>query len=138
MRSSTSGWRGSTPAERPRDRLGRPLPWDGSAAQSFPQVPARSAITSAQALDEAAAYLADGLPFHAHEVLEQRWRCAPADEAPLWKALAQGAAGHTHLARGNPTGASRLRDRAESALRSYAGPRPNGVDDLVRSLGIGG
>lgn len=139
MRCSTSGWRGSTPAERPRDRLGRPLPQDGSAGSdaAFPQVPERDLVTSAQAIDEASAYLGDELPFHAHEVLEQRWRCAPEDEVALWKALAQAAAGRTHLARGNPTGASRLHDRARHGLGEYDGPRPDGLDELLTALGLG-
>jgi len=120
--------------ERPRDRLGRPLPWD---ADGFPTVPVRAQISSDDALAEARAYLADGLPFHAHEVLEMRWRCCPDDERPLWRALAQAAAGVTHAARGNPTGAERLRDRASVTIATYDGPLLGGIDGLLADLGIG-
>lgn len=122
------------PPERPRDRLGRPLPWD---ADGFPTVPLRAQISSADALAEARAYLADGLPFHAHEVLEMRWRCCADDERVLWRALAQAAAGVTHAARGNPTGAERLHDRASATIAAYDGPLPAGIDDLLADLGLG-
>lgn len=75
-------------------------------------VPERGEITSAVAVAEALDYLGRGLPFHAHEVLEQRWRCSPAGERPWWRALAQAAAGVTQGARGNGVGADRLRERA--------------------------
>lgn len=113
--------------ERPRDRLGRPLPWD---AQGFPGVEQRPSITGEAAVAEARDYLAQGLPFHAHEVLEMRWRCCPADERPLWRGLAQAAAGATHAARGNSVGAVRLHERAEESIAAYAGP----VDDATRTL----
>lgn len=113
--------------ERPRDRLGRPLAWD---AVGFPGVEQRQRITSREAVDEATAYLDQGLPFHAHEVLEMRWRCCPDDERMLWRGLAQAAAGATHAARGNPVGASRLIARGQVSIEEYAGP----VDDATRSL----
>jgi predicted metal-dependent hydrolase len=114
-------------AERPRDRLGRPLAPD---AVGFPGVEQRESITSCEAVAEATAYLDQGLPFHAHEVLEMRWRCCPADERVLWRGLAQAAAGATHAARGNPVGASRLIARGQVSIEEYAGP----VDDATRSL----
>jgi hypothetical protein len=113
--------------ERPRDRLGRPLAWD---AVGFPGVEQRQRITSREAVDEATAYLNQCLPFHAHEVLEMRWRCCPDDERMLWRGLAQAAAGATHAARGNPVGASRLIARGQVSIEEYAGP----VDDATRSL----
>jgi len=102
----------------------------------YPQVPARAEIAESVAVAEALRYLDDGLPFHAHEVLEQRWRCAPAEEATLWKALAQAAAGRTHAARGNPVGEARLRERAESGIRAYGGRRPDGLRALLEALRI--
>lgn len=119
--------------ERPRDRLGRPLPWD---AEGFPGVPPRQTISSAEAIAEARDYLARGLPFHAHEVLELRWRCCPDDERPLWQALAQAAAGATHAARDNIVGAQRLHDRAREAIASYVGPRPYSLDALLADLDL--
>lgn len=103
-----------------RDRLGRPLP--AGHPDAFPPPPERTSVTAAAALREADGYLADGLPFHAHEVLEARWRCAPTAERPLWRALAQWAAAVTHAARGNPTGAHRLAARAGAALVDWQGP----------------
>lgn len=114
-------------SERPRDRLGRPLPRD---ATGFPGVEQRDSITSAQAIAEAQAYLDEGLPFHAHEVLEMRWRCCPAEERPLWRGLAQATAGATHAARGNATGAARLIERGRTTIAEYAGP----LDDTTAAL----
>ena len=114
-------------SERPRDRLGRPLAWD---AVGYPGVDKRASITSAEAVSEAHGYLEQGLPFHAHEVLEMRWRCCPADERPLWRGLAQAAAAATHAARGNAVGAVRLSERARESIAAYPGP----IDDATREL----
>lgn len=114
-------------SERPRDRLGRPLPRE---AVGFPAVTPRTSITTAEATAEALRYLADGLPFHAHEVLEMRWRCCPEDERPLWRGLAQAAAGATHAARGNPVGSERLIERGLSTIAEYSGP----IDAVTRTL----
>ena len=114
-------------SERPRDRLGRPLAWD---SDGYPGVEPRPSITSTEAVVEAHDYLERGLPFHAHEVLEMRWRCCPTDERPLWRGLAQAAAGATHAARGNPVGAVRLHERAQENIAAYAGP----IDDATRAL----
>ena len=119
--------------ERPRDRLGRPLPRD---ATGYPTVPIRADISAEDAIAEARAYLDEGLPFHAHEVLEMRWRCCPPDERDLWRTLAQAAAGVTHEARGNPVGAQRLHARASAALAAYAGPLPAGLDPLLIDLSL--
>lgn len=118
-------------AERPRDRLGRPLPWDASG---FPGVQQRVSITSAEAASEALEYLARGLPFHAHEVLEMRWRCCPVDERPLWRGLAQAAAGATHAARGNAVGADRLFARGRANIETFAGPLDGDIRTLVNVL----
>ena len=114
-------------SERPRDRLGRPLAWD---AAGYPGVEQRASITSAEAVAEARRYLERDLPFHAHEVLEMRWRCCPSAERPLWRGLAQSAAGATHAARGNGVGAVRLAERAQESIAAYAGP----MDDSTRTL----
>lgn len=113
--------------ERPRDRLGRPLPW---GAEGYPGAVQRPTITSAETVDAARAYLEDGLPFHAHEILEMRWRCCPAGERPLWRGLAQAAAGATHAARGNDIGAQRLFARGRETITAYAGP----LDEATRAL----
>ena len=88
-----------------RDDFGRPL---GEEERRHPitatTVPAR-VISSADALRSAGAFLESGRPFDAHEVLEDRWRCCPAEERELWRALARLAAAITHAGRGNATGA---------------------------------
>ena len=96
----------------------------------------RTSLSSDEAADEALDYLAAGLPFHAHEVLEIRWRCCPTQERSLWRALAQAAAGCTHTARGNPVGAERLRERAQEGLAAYAGPTPKRIGELLNALGV--
>ncbi len=119
-------------SQRPRDRLGRPLPW---GSPGFPAVPERDAINSADAVAEAAAYLARGLPFHAHEVMEMRWRCCPEPERPLWRGLAQAAAGQTHAARGNSVGAERLVARGIASIEEYDGPLDRDLIALISALG---
>ncbi len=117
---------------RPRDALGRPLPW---GAQGEQMVPEREFISSADAVTEAIDYLQRGLPFHAHEVLEQRWRCAPEDEREWWRVLAQAAAGVTQAARGNEVGAQRLQLRARASLADLAPPDiPAGLTARIRLL----
>lgn len=107
-------------AQRPRDRLGRPLR-SGPAAPDVPE----PASSGAETLASAAALLADGLPFLAHEVFEQRWRDGPVDEREVWRGLAQWAAGLTHSARGNRIGADRLGERARLTIDAVE-PWPSG------------
>lgn len=99
---------------RPRDHLGRPLDHDDPRA--FPEVPEREQIGAEQAWAEALDYLAQDLPFHAHEVFEQRWKCCPASERNCWQALAQWGAALTQAARGNDLGKRRLAFRAQERL----------------------
>jgi hypothetical protein len=107
-----------------RDRLGKPLRGESIATYSFPQVPEREFISSEQAWNEIIDYLAQDLPFHVHEVAEQRWRCAPMADAPLWRACAQMGAALTHQARGNHLGASRLAERARITLATSTSQEP--------------
>jgi uncharacterized protein len=119
--------------ERPRDILGRPLPWDSDPAGAAPPVPDTSGLTGAQVWQLAEEYLARGMPFHAHEVFEQRWRTCPADEREAWRAAAQWGAAETHAARGNGVGANRLVARALATIAS-APCIPSGFDaDGLRS-----
>jgi hypothetical protein len=131
MRSCSSGSPACAVPERPRDELGRPLAWD---AEGFPGVDPRDAIDGDEAVALSLDYLARGLPFHAHEVLEIRWRCCPDDERPLWRGLAQAAAGATHAARGNEVGARRLVDRGRATIAEYDGPLDDTVWALIAAL----
>ncbi|MEU0071113.1 DUF309 domain-containing protein [Streptomyces sp. NPDC006332] len=102
---------------RPRDGLGRPLPYgsDGVARQPEGVVRApRESVAEAQSL------LDGGKPFHAHEVFEDAWKSGPEDERALWRSLAQLAVGLTHAARGNVTGGARLLRRGADALGQWA------------------
>jgi uncharacterized protein len=114
-----------------RDRLGRPLRGDIGAA--FPQVPDQPKISDIEAWNQAMEYLNQDLPFHVHEVCEQRWRCAPDESKNTWRALAQWGAALTHAARGNQTGARALGQRASENLAD-ATNIPATIDlELVRT-----
>ncbi|MFO7193099.1 MULTISPECIES: DUF309 domain-containing protein [Thermocrispum] len=113
---------------RPRDGLGRPLPY---GAAGVPRQPEGVARTPSETLDEAQRLLDEGKPFHAHEVFEDAWKAGdglPGGREPLWQALAQLAVGLTHVGRGNPKGSVRLLRRGAANLQPYAGQRPYGVD----------
>ncbi|MGW0531175.1 DUF309 domain-containing protein [Streptomyces sp. NPDC003032] len=102
--------------QRPRDGLGRPLPYgaDGVARQPEGVVRApEESVTEAQALLDA------GRPFHAHEVFEDAWKSGPEAERDLWKGLAQLAVGLTHAARGNTKGGARLLLRGAGAVNAW-------------------
>jgi uncharacterized protein len=101
---------------RPRDALGRPLPYGETGVEPISEGPRSPKATLAYArrlLDE-------GRPFAAHEALEVRWKSCPDEERELWQGLAQLCVGLTHHERGNAVGASRLVERAAGRLEAYA------------------
>ncbi|MFJ2260402.1 DUF309 domain-containing protein [Streptomyces sp. NPDC087844] len=113
---------------RPRDGLGRPLPYGVDGVERQPEGVVRApedTVTEAQAL------LTAGKPFHAHEVFEDAWKSGPDEERALWRGLAQLAVGLTHAARGNVTGGARLLRRGAGAVEEWGagpgGPRPHGL-----------
>jgi hypothetical protein len=110
---------------RPRDGLGRPLP---RGATGVPRAPEGVVRAPADSLAEAQQLLDDGLPFHAHEVLEDAWKSAPDGERELWRGLAQLAVGLTHAARGNAVGATSLVARGAATLAPFRDHPPHGVD----------
>lgn len=119
--------------ERQRDSLGRPLPIDADPSVVVSSVPVRAELSDEDAWSEAMAYLDAGLPFHAHEVFELRWRLAPDGDRAAWKALAQWGAALTHEARDNRPGASRVARRAVATLEGAAHV-PSTIDTaLVRA-----
>jgi predicted metal-dependent hydrolase len=87
-----------------------------------------AALPPAETLALAQSLLDHGRAFAAHEVLEARWKAAPAGERDLWQGLAQVCVGITHAQRGNGTGAKRLLERGVARLRRYADDPPYGVD----------
>jgi hypothetical protein len=104
---------------RPRDELGRPLP--RSAAQDVPGIPDDLVISPAEAAELGERLLADGRPFHAHEVFEAAWKSVPGPERELWRGLAQIAVGLTHARRGNARGATALLRRGAGHVAGFAG-----------------
>jgi len=106
---------------RPRDALGRPLPYGAAGVEPISEEPLAPEAT----LVYARGLLDAGRPFAAHEALEVRWKSCPDEERELWQGLAQLCVGLTHQARGNAVGASRLVERAADRLEAYeqaAGP----------------
>ena len=101
---------------RPRDRLGRPLPYGIAGVEPVPDGPLPPLATVASAHE----LLAEGRPFSAHEVYEARWKACPATERELWQGLAQLCVAITHAERGNRVGALRLLGRARRRLDAYA------------------
>ncbi|HEY7276463.1 MAG TPA: DUF309 domain-containing protein [Trebonia sp.] len=104
---------------RPRDELGRPLP--RSAAQDVPRIPDDLVISPAEAAALGGRLLAEGRPFHAHEVFEAAWKSIPGPERELWRGLAQIAVGLTHARRGNAAGAVALLRRGAGHVADFAG-----------------
>ncbi|WP_406157192.1 DUF309 domain-containing protein [Streptomyces sp. NBC_01005] len=125
---------GRARSARPRDGLGRPLPYGAPGVERQPEGVVR---TPQETVREAQRLLDAGMPFHAHEVFEDAWKSGPVAERELWRGLAQLAVGLTHAARGNATGGARLLRRGAAALAEFAGARPYGigVDGLIRWAG---
>jgi hypothetical protein len=110
---------------RPRDGLGRPLPYGVEGVERQPEGVERS---PAQTLAEAQQLLDDGKPFHAHEVFEDAWKATDGPERELWRGLAQLAVGLTHAARGNAVGAVALLERGAENIDPYRREPPHGID----------
>ncbi|MGP2443023.1 DUF309 domain-containing protein [Streptomyces sp. JW3] len=120
---------GRARSARPRDGLGRPLPY---GTDGVPRQPEGVVRPPQETVAEAQRLLDEGKPFHAHEVFEDAWKSGPDAERELWRGLAQLAVGLTHAARGNLTGGPRLLRRGAGAVRAWAAgdgrPRPYGMD----------
>jgi hypothetical protein len=117
---------------RPRDRLGRPLPYGSAGVDPVADEPLPPLDTIAFARE----LLAEGRPFSAHEVYEARWKAAPDPERDLWQGLAQLCVAITHAERGNRIGAMRLLGRARRRLEAYAATRGQAYGlDTGRVLG---
>ena len=110
---------------RPRDALGRPLPYGSADVARQPEGLVR---TPDETIAEAQRLLDEGLPFHTHEVFEDAWKSSTGDDRPLWKGFAQLAVGITHLSRGNVPGATALLRRGRVAVAAYAGRPAHGLD----------
>jgi uncharacterized protein len=110
---------------RPRDELGRLLPWEEENRlhlEDFDALPLEENHRLARR------HFDDGRFFPAHEAWETAWKQAKgtADEE-FFKGLSQVGAGYTHYRRGNPHGAHTLLRRGLSRIRRY-GPAHRDVD----------
>jgi uncharacterized protein len=122
---------------RPRDALGRPLPWSAAPAESPPVVPVIPddlRVTPAEAAELGGRLLAEGYPFQAHEVFEAAWKSLPGPERELWRGLAQIAVGLTHVRRGNAKGALALLGRGARHTRENG--RTGAVDGAIDTAGV--
>jgi predicted metal-dependent hydrolase len=107
--------------ERPRDELGRPLPWD---AENRMHLEDYDHLPIERNHELAIEHARHGRWFPAHEAWETAWKQARAtDEAELFKGLSQMGAGFVHLFRGNAHGAVTLLRRAAGRVGRY----PNGT-----------
>ncbi len=111
--------------ERPRDKLGRPLPWD---AESELHLPDFDAMTLEENDRIARRLLAERNVFGAHEAWETAWKKAKGTgEEELFKGLSQMGAGYVHLLRGNAHGAKTLLRRGASRVVTY----PDGTREIA-------
>ena len=114
-----------SPARRPRDEFGQPLP-EGEPDRLH--LPDFDAMTVDEAHAEAIRLFDAGNYFGAHEAWETCWaRSKDGREEEFFKGLAQLGAGYTHWMRGNPLGAVRLIERALARIGLMGSPY-RGVD----------
>lgn len=110
---------------RPRDAYGRPLGRDVAGEE---RVPEDLVLSAEETVREAQRLLDADRPFHAHEVLEARWKSGPPGERDLWQGLAQVAVGLTHARRGNARGAAALLRRGADRIAGDEAGRAYGID----------
>jgi len=110
--------------ERPRDELGRPLPWGDETRLRLPNFD----VMSIEENDRAARrFLSERNFFGAHEAWETAWKQAKGTgDEELFKGLSQMGAGYVHLLRGNAHGAITLLRRGASRVGAY----PSGVHGI--------
>ncbi len=122
---------GRAEQSRPRDRSGRPLPYD---TEIQPLAEDHDPETVEEALDLGVRLWNDERFFEAHECLEAVWHAAPQDDTDFWQGVIQIAVAGVHIQRGNRTGALALLERAAGHLEGYPDLH-RGVDVAV-GLGI--
>ena len=114
----------SKPA-RPRDELGRPLPWGSENRLPMEDFDSLSREENHRL---AIRYWNDRSFFPAHEAWEAAWKQSKGtDEEELFKGLSQLGAGYVHWGRENHHGAKTLLRRGLGRVRRY-GDRRLGID----------
>ncbi len=109
---------------RPRDRTGRPLPYDTDETELLEEW---EYDTVEEALEIGVRLWEEQRLFEAHECLEDVWHAAPDDDRDFWQGVIQIAVAGVHHQRDNPTGAAALLDRAREKLERYPSAH-RGVD----------
>ena len=106
--------------ERPRDELGRPLPW---GAETRLHLPDFDAMTIEENDRPPGGILRRRRNFFgAHEAWETAWKQAKGTgDEELFKGLSQMGAGYVHLLRGNAHGAMTLLRRAAARIAAVPG-----------------
>jgi hypothetical protein len=106
--------------KRPRDELGRPLPWKAENRLSLEDYDSLSVEENHRlALEH---FNAERF-FPAHEAWETCWKqVKETPEAEFFKGLSQLGAGYTHLLRGNRHGAHTLLRRGAGRILRYESP----------------
>jgi predicted metal-dependent hydrolase len=111
--------------ERPRDELGRPLPWDQENRLELEDF---DSLSQEENHRLGIGHFNEGRFFQAHEAWETAWkqvRGTPDEE--FFKGLSQLGAGYVHYRRSNPHGARTLIRRGTGRIGAY-GPEHHGVD----------
>lgn len=112
-------------AKRPRDELGRPLPWGSEnrlPMEDFDTLPLEENHRLGIEHFNARRF------FPAHEAWESCWKQAKGtEEEEFFKGLSQLGAGYVHYQRQNPHGAKTLLRRGVSRIGDF-GPRRRGID----------
>ncbi|HZA61088.1 MAG TPA: DUF309 domain-containing protein [Actinomycetota bacterium] len=110
---------------RPRDELGRPLPWGSENRLDLEDF---DALPTDENHRLAIAHFNAGRFFPAHEAWETAWKQSKGTpDEEFFKGLSQLGAGYTHYARGNPHGTHTLIRRGTGRIRGF-GPLHHGVD----------
>jgi hypothetical protein len=118
-----------------------------------PRIPDDLTVSPARAAELGGLLLAEGQPFHAHEVFEAAWKSTAGPGRELWRGLAQIAVGLTHARRGNARGAVALLRRGAGNIcgfnaaavegppdgidASYVAASAAGIADLIERDGLG-
>ncbi len=109
---------------RPRDRTGRPLPYDTTGVALTEN---HEPETVEEALQLGIGLWSEQRFFEAHECLEAVWHAAPVQDRDLWQGVIQLAVAGVHLQRGNLGGARAILDKAAERLAKYPQER-RGID----------
>ncbi len=110
---------------RPRDELGRPLPWD---AENLLELEDFDSLPLEENHRLGTEHFNAGRFFPAHEAWETAWKQAKGTpDEEFFKGLSQLGAGYVHYRRGNPHGTHTLMRRALSRISPHA-PVHRGVD----------